>query len=256
MSLYFESVGHGADVVFLHGWAMNGMVWRQVTEALSDDFCCHRVDLPGCGRSDTVTPYTLQQLVDTVDAAFPLPVHVVGWSLGGAVAAQWALQQAEKIRSLTLVASSPSFAQREDWSCATPMSVLQQFTDNLGGDWRGTLKRFVSLQTMGGGEARELARRLIDDLFGHGEPDAAALKAGLEILRDTDLRADVGRLALPVLLQYGDRDAMTPLAAGQWLEQHIAGAQRVTHRGAAHVPFLSHLADFVAAQRRFLHDAS
>ncbi|GAB7128142.1 pimeloyl-ACP methyl ester esterase BioH [Silvimonas sp. JCM 19000] len=256
MSLYFESIGQGADVVFLHGWAMNGMVWRQVTAALADEFCCHRVDLPGCGRSDSITPYTLDQLVSAVDAAFPLPVHVVGWSLGGAVATQWALQQSEKVRSLTLVAASPSFAQRADWPCATPLPVLQQFTDHLGGDWRGTLKRFVALQTMGGGEARELARQLIDDLFGHGEPDAAALKAGLDILRDTDLRAEVGKLALPVLLQYGDRDAMTPLAAGQWLAEQIAGAQLVTHRGAAHVPFLSHLADFVAAQRQFLRDAS
>ncbi|MDR3428275.1 MULTISPECIES: pimeloyl-ACP methyl ester esterase BioH [Silvimonas] len=252
MSLYFDSVGHGDDVVFLHGWAMNGMVFKRVAEKLADDFTCHLADLPGCGASAMVEPYSLERIVQAIDETFPWPVHVVGWSLGGAAAASWALARPEKIRSLTLVASSPSFAQRPDWPGATPMPVLQQFTDNLSGDWKGTLKRFISLQTMGGGEARAIARELVDDLFSHGEPDSAALKAGLEILRDTDLRNKVGALDLPVLLQYGDRDAMTPLSAGQWLQQTIKGAQLHTYRGAAHVPFLSHLDEFVTAQRAFL----
>ncbi|MBB5192958.1 pimeloyl-[acyl-carrier protein] methyl ester esterase [Silvimonas terrae] len=252
MSVYFDTLGQGETVVFLHGWAMNRMVFKRVAGQLADEYSCALVDLPGCGSSATLSPYTLDALVAAVDQTFPFPVHVVGWSLGGAVATRWALTQPEKIRSLTLVASSPSFAQRDDWPQATPLAVLQQFTDNLAGDWKGTLKRFISLQTMGGGEARAIARELVDDLFNNGEPDPSALQRGLDILRETDLRPEVGALDLPVMLHYGDRDAMTPLAAGEWLAQHIKGAQLHAYRGAAHVPFLSHLDEFVAAQRAFL----
>ena len=89
MSLYVETLGCGPDLVLLHGWGMNGAVWRHVAAHLAEDYCVHLVDLPGHGRSGMVEPYTLDELVREIDAAFPLPLHVVGWSLGGAVALRW-----------------------------------------------------------------------------------------------------------------------------------------------------------------------
>ncbi|GHD67247.1 pimeloyl-ACP methyl ester esterase BioH [Jeongeupia chitinilytica] len=252
MNLHFDSLGHGDDVVWLHGWAMNGAVWRDVAGLLADDACHHLVDLPGHGRSAADAPLSLAMMVDALDAAFPFPVHVVGWSLGGAVAAAWAARSPDKLRSLTLVASSPCFMQRPDWRSAMPEKTLAQFATSLGDDWRGTLKRFISLQAMGDEAARAVARRLGDELFEHGEPALDALGEGLAILRDTDLRAEVAALDLPVLLQFGDRDTLTPLPAGAWLAQTLPQAEFVVHRGAAHVPFVSHRDAFVSAQRRFL----
>ncbi len=256
MDLQIETRGRGPDVVLLHGWAMNGSVWQAVARELENDFCLHIVDLPGHGGSklaDDAT-LTLPAMVDAVDAAFPFPVQVVGWSLGGAVATQWALQQRDKVRSLTLVASSPCFMQRPDWQPAMARKVLEQFAAALQTDWQGTLKRFISLQAMGDASAREVTRELLADLFKHGEPKLAHLADGLNILRDTDLRAEVVKVDCPVLLQYGDRDTLTPLAAGMWLANALPQAQFRLHHKAAHAPFLSHLADFVATQKQFLLD--
>ncbi|MBM3117359.1 pimeloyl-ACP methyl ester esterase BioH [Jeongeupia naejangsanensis] len=252
MNLHFETLGRGEDVVWLHGWAMNGTVWRDVADALADDGCHHLVDLPGHGRSTSDAPLSLEAMVDALDVAFPLPVHVVGWSLGGAVAAAWAMRSPDKLRSLTLVASSPCFMQRPDWRSAMPETTLAQFAASLGDDWRGTLKRFISLQAMGDESARAVARRLGNELFEHGEPTLNALTEGLAILRDTDLRERMASLALPVLLQFGDRDTLTPLPVGHWLAQTLPQAELVIHHGAAHVPFVSHRDVFISAQRRFL----
>ncbi|TJZ73136.1 pimeloyl-ACP methyl ester esterase BioH [Chitiniphilus eburneus] len=252
MNLYSEVVGHGPDVVFLHGWAMNGAIWRGTARQLAGDYCCHLVDLPGHGGSAPLNPLTLEGCVALLDQAFPWPVHVVGWSLGGAVALQWALSRPEKVRSLTLTASSPCFAQRPDWAPAMPLTTMRQFAENLEHDWRGTLKRFISLQAMGDADARAVARELTDELFSHGEPRMDALRAGLELLRTTDLRVRVHELDLPLLLQYGDRDMLTPLGAGTWLAAQQRGAEFVVHRGAAHAPFVSHSAAFVDTQHRFL----
>ncbi|MDR3411393.1 MAG: pimeloyl-ACP methyl ester esterase BioH, partial [Formivibrio sp.] len=215
-------------------------------------YCVHLVDLPGHGKSGMAEPYTLDELVRQVDVAFPYPVQVIGWSLGGAVATQWALNQPDKVRSLTLVASTPCFAQRDNWTTAMSADTLTQFFGQLQTDWRGTLKRFIGLQAMGDAAARAVARELTHDLFSHGDPPLAALEHGLEILRDTDLRGEVGKLACPVLLQYGDKDMLTPLGAAQWLAQSVPQSLLVVHAGAAHAPFLSHADDFVAEQRRFL----
>ncbi|WP_043649841.1 pimeloyl-ACP methyl ester esterase BioH [Chitinilyticum litopenaei] len=252
MSLYFESLGQGPDLVLLHGWAMNGTVWQPVAEQLAEDYCVHVVDLPGHGKSPASGPLTLDAMVAAIDAAFPWPVQVIGWSLGGAVATRWALQHPAKVRSLTLVASSPCFMQRSDWPHAMATATLAQFAASLQADWRGTLKRFISLQAMGDAQARAVARTLADDLFLHGEPALGALAEGLGILRDTDLRADMARLDLPVLLQYGDRDTLTPVGAAHWLAGMLPLAQCVIHAGAAHAPFLSHRDDFLTIQRQFL----
>lgn len=252
MSLYIETQGRGPDVVLLHGWGMNGAVWRHVVPAFAQDYCLHLVDLPGHGKSEMVESFTLAALAAKIDQAFPYPVHVIGWSLGGAVAAQWALAQSDKVRSLTLVASSPCFAQREGWASAMAQSTLAQFSAQLAEDWRGTLKRFIGLQAMGDGAARAVARELTQDLFSHGEPPIEALSRGLEILRDADLRGEIAKLACPVLLQYGDRDMLTPIGAAHWLAQTVPQAQLHIHAGAAHAPFLSHIEEFVATQKQFL----
>lgn len=252
MNLYVETHGRGPDVVFLHGWGMNGAVWRHVLPKFTRDYCVHLVDLPGHGKSEMADPYSLDELVRQVDAAFPYPVQVIGWSLGGALATQWALDQSDKVRSLTLVASSPCFVQREDWQPAMPAETLAQFFTQLQMDWRGTLKRFIGLQAMGDAAARAVARELTHDLFSHGDPPLAALEHGLEILRDTDLRALVAGLACPVLLQYGDKDMLTPLGAAHWLHAAVPQSRLVVHAGAAHAPFLSHADEFAAEQLRFL----
>lgn len=253
MSLYVETLGRGPDVVLLHGWGMNGAVWRPVVERLAEYFCLHLVDLPGHGRSPMSEPADLEAWAEVLDCAFPLPVHVVGWSLGGELAMQWALSHPAKMRSLSLIASTPCFAKREDWSCAMEQETLRQFSAQLLQDWRGTLKRFIGLQAMGDVAARAVARELTQDLFSHGEPQLAALEKGLEMLRDIDLRSRVKEIACPVLLQFGDKDMLSPLKAGEWLASTLPHAKFVVHAGAAHAPFLSHAAAFVAAQREFLN---
>lgn len=251
MSLHIESLGCGPDVVLLHGWGMNSAVWRHVAEELAPDFRLHLVDLPGHGRSDEIDPGQLENWVAALETALPQPRHLLGWSLGGELALQWALSQPDKTQSLTLVASTPCFAQKEDWPCAMAPETLAQFAAQLEQDWRGTLKRFIGLQAMGDASARSVARELTQELFSHGEPRLAALGKGLELLRDIDLRARVAEVDCPVMLQFGDKDMLTPLAAGQWLANTLPHAKLVVHQGAAHAPFISHLPDFVSALRSF-----
>ncbi|MEE8379313.1 MAG: alpha/beta fold hydrolase, partial [Gammaproteobacteria bacterium] len=87
MSLFTQTTGQGPDLVFLHGWGMNGDVWESVTPSLAKNYRVTTVDLPGHGRSvDKLDDYSLKNLAKQVMDVTPPGAALVGWSLGGLVA--------------------------------------------------------------------------------------------------------------------------------------------------------------------------
>lgn len=237
------------QTVFLHGWGLHGGIWSETLAALPG----MAPDLPGYGAAPAVTPYRAETLADALAAALAEPVNLVGWSLGGMVALALAVRHPGKVARLALVGASPAFVNRPGWAYGLTPEVLTGFADSLRLDYRATLLRFLSLQARGGDAAREVTGRLRETVFQRGEPDAAALAAGLDLLRDVDLRETAPRVACPTLVLHGAYDILCPVDAGRWLAERIPGARLALHERAAHAPFLSHPAWFAETVGGFLH---
>lgn len=252
--IHFETRGQGSDVVLLHGWGLHGGVWDRIADRLAEQHAVHLVDLPGHGLSPAPTHATIDAVTGRIADAFPLPVHVVGWSLGGLVGQHWAATRPDAVRSLTLTATSPRFVRAPDWPHAQEAAQIEAVGASLATAFDATLTRFLALQTLGSDSARETLATLRRDLFAHGRPQG--LEAMLEVLVRSDLRADAAAIACPTLLLFGLRDAITPIGAGRWLAGQIADSRLVEFPRASHAPFLSHEADFLAALTAFLteHD--
>lgn len=254
MSLHIEVTGRGVPLVMLHGWGMHGGIWHETAARLAEDFQVHAVDLPGHGMSKLTQAFVLDAVMEELSASFPMPVDVLGWSLGGIIAQRWAARAPQQVRRLVLVASTPCFAARDDWDCGMPQQTLAQFASELENSHAATLRRFLALQLRGSESERELLAILRERLFSRGEPDMQALRGGLDILRDADLRAGLPQLRQPVLAVAGERDKLTPPQASQYMAQAMPDAQAVVIEGAAHAPFLSHPDIFVAQVKSFLHE--
>ncbi len=254
MSLHVETLGNGAPLLLIHGWGMHGGVWTEVAERLAADFQVHVVDLPGNGASASLPATDLDTLVDALSARFPEPLAVCGWSLGGQLALHWAVREPEQVRRLILVASTPCFVEREDWLFGMAYEVLAKFAAELEQNHAATLRRFISLQLRGSEKERELLSLVRERLFSRGEPDMGALRGGLEILRDADLRSELQNVTQPTLVIAGERDKLTPPEASYYLAQTIPEARVVEVAGAAHAPFLSHPEIFIEHIKSFLHE--
>jgi pimeloyl-[acyl-carrier protein] methyl ester esterase len=257
MHLHVETCGAGRPVVLLHGWGMHGGVWQDVAAPLAEVLEVHTVDLPGHGYAaggpdGELTEFTLDGVVDVLAARFPTPVTVAGWSLGGMIAQRWAVRAPETVEQLILAASTPCFANRADWHYGMPQETLALFAADLERDFAATLRRFVALQVRGAEGERETLAVLRDRLFARGEPDPAALRGGLAILRDADLRPLLGAIAQPTLIIAGERDRLTPPQASRYMAQAMPHARLLEIEGAAHAPFLSHRVAFIGALREFL----
>ncbi len=240
MNLHVESFGAGPEMVMLHGWGMHSGVWGAFTQHLAQHHRITQIDLPGHGRSSTFSrPYTLANVTQAVLECAPPQAHWLGWSLGGLIALHAAYHAPERVATLTLLASSPQFLRSMDWPHAMDAEVLAQFAAELQRDYRSTLLRFLALEVQGSTAARDELRALRERIFAHGEPQGAALIGGLNILRDSNLRAQFATLSQPVLLLLGAHDRLVPAEVAP----DIAGLlpQIVQHivTGAGHAPFLS-----------------
>ncbi len=238
----------------LHGWGMHGGIWGDVAARLAQDFEVHRVDLPGHGASGALEAFTLDAVVDQLAARFDSPVTLVGWSLGGIIAQHWAARAPQQLSRLVLVASTPCFTEREGWQLGMPRATLQQFATELENNHAATLRRFLALQVRGSEGERELLGILREQLFSRGEPHLQALRGGLDILRDADLREVSQGIGQPTLVIAGARDKLTPPEASSYLAQTMPNARMVQIEGAAHAPFLSHPEIFLERVKSFLHE--
>ncbi len=160
---------NGESLVMIHGWGMNSGAWASVRPALEAEYFLHWVDLPGYGINSDIHANSMRNIVDLLCPFIPNDAHLIAWSLGGLVAQALAekLQdtQANKLKSITLVASSLKFSQSDDWKQAISMEILNNFSKDLKEDSKGTLKRFVALQFMGIKGTKDLQRTLIDDIL-------------------------------------------------------------------------------------------
>ena len=239
--LHVEILGSGADVVLLHGWALHGGMWGPWLEQLAQHARLHLVDLPGHGHSrwdDDIAD--LAGLAKQVFPAVPRGATVLGWSLGGMVALELARRHPQHLGALVLLATTPRFVAGDGWAHGMRRDVLEGFARGLVADYRGTVRNFLALQTLGDENATQALRTLRGRLATHGEPDAAALRTGLDILRRVDLRDALPRLSQPALVVAGERDRLTPPEAGRELAMQLPSARFHLVERAGHAPFLSH----------------
>ncbi|MFJ6197889.1 alpha/beta fold hydrolase [Micromonospora sp. NPDC092111] len=231
--------GAGPPVVLLHGIGRSLRDFTDQHELLTHGFRVHSVDLPGHGGSLPMAgPATLPALARFVgrylDAVgVDRPAHLVGNSLGGAVAMRLAVAEPSRVASLALV-DSAGFGR--EVTVALRLLAVRPLARVLLRPSRAVARRteraifhdpgYVTDERIA--YALELAR----------QPYAARVMA--EIVRDLgtaggvrpqwrdELLAEVARLDVPVLVVWGDRDLILPAA-------HLDAARARLPRARTHL---------------------
>ncbi|RUO56544.1 pimeloyl-ACP methyl ester esterase BioH [Pseudidiomarina homiensis] len=245
--------GTGEDIVVLHGWGLNANIWTPIVSQLSQHGRLTRLDLPGYGESPWPAgqAITFTKLCELTLAALPERSHLIGWSLGGLVATELALQAPERFHSLTTVASSPYFpAEDPDWPGIEP-NILQQFGKQLSKDFRRTVERFLALQSLGSPHAKADVKAIKEWLFSKPMANVDVLDAGLDMLAQVDLRSQVRHINMPYFRMYGRLDALVPARVDEQVSQLAPNSQSYCAPHCSHAPFISDPEGFMAAWLAF-----
>ncbi len=110
VQIYYEDFGSGMPIVFVHGLGIDRRIFNYQVEALKDKFRLVTFDLRGHGKSDAPeTGYSynhfaedLKNLIEHLDLK---DFHLVGLSMGGAVAVRYQIENPGHAKSLTLIGS-------------------------------------------------------------------------------------------------------------------------------------------------------
>lgn len=252
--LFYEEAGNGPAVVLLHGGFLDQRLWEREFAWLARDHRVVRYDLRGHGRSqaDSVPFADYEDLHALLDSLHVARAAVIGLSLGGRVAADFALRYPDRVWALVLVAPGLSgfrFHGPEDSAYAADMRAASQrglpaVYDAFVRGWCVGPRRQRSdvapavLAAADSMVARNLlARRRLGRLVSELEPPS--------FLRLREFRvptlAVVGNLDMPNILEIVDSVAA-----------QVPGARRVVIPGAAHLVNVEKPAEFEAAVRPFL----
>ena len=255
MSLWVETRGTGRDLVFLHGWGFNSAVWHPVAEQLIKDYRVSLIDLPGFGRSANVaSTYKLDELIELLMPHIPKNAMLLGWSMGGLIAQGLALKYPDHLEKLILLSSNAQFVADDNWPNAMQRNVLDGFMGDLVENFSRTLQVFLMLQAQGGDHVRETVRQLKTTLYAHGEPDEAALRGGLLLLKNTRFVSQLSEFKLPVYLLNGRLDRIVPLPAAEAMLKKIPRSKLHVFENASHAPFISHYSEFMTVLREVMKE--
>ncbi len=107
---YQYSEGEGIPLVFIHGWAGDHTRWKNQIEFFSNHFPVLIYDLEGHGKSDPAENYsmthhamTLSHLLERLGLS---QIYLVGHSMGGMVAQQFAIDFPDRIQKLVLISTT------------------------------------------------------------------------------------------------------------------------------------------------------
>jgi pimeloyl-ACP methyl ester carboxylesterase len=248
--MHYETAGAGkAVLVLVHGNFASWRWWRSVLKRLPAGYCAYAPDLRGCG--DTGRPpdgHTIHQLTEDLHQfvkALKLPrFHLVGHSLGGAVALEFALNHPKRLKTLILVAPAPPegmplLQNGNQNACWMPsldtVDATYRFFGKIGVN-RPMLRR--ALKKMAPTMTRDhLFEALVDDA---GRMSSEAMAGHLETLDSWNVVAQLEELLLPVLILWGKRDTLIPRASMERTAQDLSRGRLIVLPRVGHAPQLEH----------------
>lgn len=254
----FRIAGEGPALLLIHGIGDNSRTWEEVIPTLARNHLVIAPDLLGHGQSAkpradySVAAYAngMRDLLSTLGVE---TVTLVGHSLGGGVAMQFAYQFPERTERMVLVATG---------GAGRGVSPLLR-----GVSLPGANLALASLRIPGAGTAVEIAVevlrrldtglgvdamdlvRLVDAL-----PDRTARSAFIRTLRSVvDWRGQVVTMldrsylvrGMPTMLMWGSRDSVLPVGHAHKAHAAMPGSRLEIFDGAGHFPFRSDPARFV-----------
>jgi pimeloyl-ACP methyl ester carboxylesterase len=242
INLYFELHGSGPFLTLIGGLGTATWLWENNIPALSQHFTVLVYDNRGAGKSDIPDgPYTIRQMAEDLAGLLQYlnisRTHLLGVSMGGYIAQEFALDYPECVDHLILAATTPGKSQ------TVPMApeVMELLITPSEGD-KDLMRRKFALAFTHDYLDRHMDK-LIEQRLSTPQPPAAYLAqaaAGAAFDRSGDLH----KIKHPTLVVGATGDRIIPVENIHRLAALIPNAQTIVYDGFAHQFVVENAAEF------------
>ncbi|HLI67132.1 MAG TPA: alpha/beta hydrolase [Caulobacteraceae bacterium] len=253
---YFPHGDGPERVVFIHGFQASARIWRMVQQALpADRYASIAINNRGAGQSDAppdeadfgVEPFAADAF-ELVEQLGWRDFTLVGHSMGGATAAQFAVDHPALLKGLILLDPADP-----DGRPLPPGISMEALLDARMAARREQLARGGAgdgVDASGAGANAELLQALAEDMRNAPE---RRLRGSMRSMLNVRLGERVRALPMPVMLAGGDADALIPLASmlATWAKLPAGSGLHLWH-GIGHSPNLDCPDELAALIRRFV----
>lgn len=253
---HIECEGDGVPLIFIHGWGVDGRIWRQQMKHFSKTYKVVSVDLPGHGKSswENVSLQCMAQGLKEVCEQLDLKSCIfVGSSFGGMLALKLFDLAPQLFKKMVFVGSMPKFSKSADYPFGLDIDKIRKLDGQVEHDYPEIINVFFrSLFTK-----EERSSRRYKWLQKFKRTDAApmkpALRAYLDILEHEDLREVLAQLTLPTQFITGREDTICTAQTIDFLRSSVPSAQFDFFEKCGHFPFLSKPYEFNQVLESFLN---
>lgn len=255
-NLYYEVAGRGQLVALIHAGVADNRQWNNEFSNFVSDFRVLRYDMRGYGRSAPADGEfrhieDLTALLDQLE--FRQPVVLIGCSMGGTLAMDFALEHPSRVKALVMVGSGPSGlaldvpdhpreAEAAEAYEAGNLDLLAELEAEIWFDGMDRTAQQVD-QPM-----RELAIEMNRLALAHD-----AKKLGKRLPDAETLAAErLDQLRIPVLVIVGEHDIPYSHAAADYMTDNLSTAHKLFIEDAAHLPNMDHPNEFQSSVRAFM----
>jgi pimeloyl-ACP methyl ester carboxylesterase len=234
-SLYYETAGAGTGLVFIHGMGADARVWDAQVEFFARRCQVVRYDMRGFGRSTLPVeglPYThTADLLALLHSLGLSSAILVGHSMGGAIALDFALSYPETAPALVLVdAVMSGFEMSQAWND----SWAPVYSQAAVGGMQAALPLLLRHPLFSSANARPaVASRLAEILSDYSGWHAQHADPGIEL--DPPAIQRLCEVHASTLVVVGEKDLNDFQVSASLLANNIPGARRVIVPGAGHV---------------------
>ncbi len=262
IELYYEDHGSGRPVVLIHGYPLSSRAWdKQVPVLLEHGYRVIIYDRRGFGKSSQPTSgydydtfaNDLNMLLRTLDLH---GVTLVGHSMGTGEVTRYLGQfgAARVVRGVLISPIPPFLLQTPDNPQGLPASLFDGFIQAARKDTPAWMKEFLdtfyNIEQLGGTLVSNQAYQASWNLATTASATAAVACIATW---ETDFRADLPRIKVPVLVIDGDDDRVLPYAkTGERLVGLISGVKLVVIAGGPHAIAWTHADQVNNALLKFL----
>ncbi|MFC4775852.1 alpha/beta fold hydrolase [Paenibacillus sp. GCM10023252] len=238
VKIYVRDIGEGKPVIFIHGWPLQHAMWEyQFTQLPKYGYRCILVDLRGYGKSDAPWyGYDYNRMSDDVrvvmDTLHLEQVHLVGFSMGGAIAIRYmARHRGHKVCQLILAAAAaPSFVQRPGYPYGMPVDQVDELIRALTKDRPAALDNFG--KNFFASEVTPAFRHWFNLVNLSASPHGTI--AGSVALRDEVLAQDLPFIRTRTTIMHGLLDKICPFPFAALMHQGIPHSKLIRFDRSGH----------------------